>query len=308
MWRSEWMGGKLEVSINLLFLRRVAVASRSPKFFEFLLNFLFSNETWERVSSRSFVSPSFNLWSSVITDKSSSSYCNISRYEPPVDFPRSTQASSEVLSLTTSNSNDLFSFAVVRQSSNRKIFDTSIGGLIFSDQFIQIATYLPSENMYGWGENTHQSLRVSGGTEAWTVAWSLPLSLNFPARLHEVPDLGYVCPWPTSRFRFPGHPEPLRSPPVLHDPWTRWQGSRSSDRQLQCSGSDDSSRTIPDLPYHRRQPRHVLLPGTDSRSSDSTVPPVYRKTVLAGLLGSGISVVKIWIQRIGRDEDKDSGR
>ncbi|CAO4366005.1 unnamed protein product [Caenorhabditis nigoni] len=81
------------------------------------------------------------------------------RYEPPVDFPRETQSSDESLTLSTSSSGDFFSFAVVRQSSNRKLFDTSIGGLIFSDQFIQIATYLPSENMYGWGENTHQSLR-----------------------------------------------------------------------------------------------------------------------------------------------------
>lgn len=36
-----------------------------------------------------------------------------------------------------------------------------LGGLIFSDKFIQIATYLPSENMYGWGENIHQTLKVS---------------------------------------------------------------------------------------------------------------------------------------------------
>uniref|UniRef100_A0A8R1HPV8 P-type domain-containing protein n=1 Tax=Caenorhabditis japonica TaxID=281687 RepID=A0A8R1HPV8_CAEJA len=81
------------------------------------------------------------------------------RYEPPVDFPRSSIPSSDSLTLETSSGNDFFSFGVVRQSSNRKLFDTSIGGLIFSDKFIQIATYLPSENMYGWGENTHQSLR-----------------------------------------------------------------------------------------------------------------------------------------------------
>ncbi|EGT52649.1 hypothetical protein CAEBREN_12391 [Caenorhabditis brenneri] len=81
------------------------------------------------------------------------------RYEPPVDFPRETQPSDESLVLSTDSSSDVFSFSVVRQSSNRKLFDTSLGGLIFSDQFIQIATYLPSENMYGWGENTHQTLR-----------------------------------------------------------------------------------------------------------------------------------------------------
>ncbi|EGT42649.1 hypothetical protein CAEBREN_25327 [Caenorhabditis brenneri] len=81
------------------------------------------------------------------------------RYEPPVDFPRATLASSETLSFTTASSDDLFWFSVIRNSTNRKIFDTSLGGLIFSDQFLQLSTYLPSENMYGWGENAHQSLK-----------------------------------------------------------------------------------------------------------------------------------------------------
>lgn len=83
------------------------------------------------------------------------------RYEPPIDFSRATLPSSETLSFITESSDDLFCFSVIRNSTNRKIFDTSIGGLVFSDQFLQLATYLPSENMYGWGENTHQSLKVS---------------------------------------------------------------------------------------------------------------------------------------------------
>uniref|UniRef100_A0A158P7E8 Gal_mutarotas_2 domain-containing protein n=1 Tax=Angiostrongylus cantonensis TaxID=6313 RepID=A0A158P7E8_ANGCA len=33
------------------------------------------------------------------------------------------------------------------------------GGLIFSDKFLQLATYLPSDAMYGWGENVHPSLK-----------------------------------------------------------------------------------------------------------------------------------------------------
>ncbi|PIO52436.1 hypothetical protein TELCIR_26258, partial [Teladorsagia circumcincta] len=32
-------------------------------------------------------------------------------------------------------------------------------GLIFADKFLQIATYLPSDAMYGWGENAHQTLK-----------------------------------------------------------------------------------------------------------------------------------------------------
>ena len=40
-------------------------------------------------------------------------------------------------------------------------FDTSIGGLLYSDQILQIATRLPTNNVYGMGENTHHSLRHS---------------------------------------------------------------------------------------------------------------------------------------------------
>ncbi|CAB3404386.1 unnamed protein product [Caenorhabditis bovis] len=99
-----------------------------------------------------------------LTQKTIGSVLNVKigvegRFEPPLDFPRETQDSSDSLKLVTSNGDDTFSFSVVRQSTNRKIFDTSIGGLIFADKFIQIASYLPSENMYGWGENAHQTLR-----------------------------------------------------------------------------------------------------------------------------------------------------
>lgn len=81
------------------------------------------------------------------------------RYEPPVEFPRQTIPSGEALDFTTGSDGGIFNFAVSRRSTRRNLFDTSLGGLVFSDQFIQIATYLPSENMYGWGENVHQSLK-----------------------------------------------------------------------------------------------------------------------------------------------------
>ncbi|CAG2111690.1 unnamed protein product, partial [Medioppia subpectinata] len=61
--------------------------------------------------------------------------------------------------LEVSDSKDDFTFAITRQSSKTKIFDTSIGGLIYSDQLLQIATHLPTNNVFGLGENTHHSLR-----------------------------------------------------------------------------------------------------------------------------------------------------
>jgi alpha-glucosidase (family GH31 glycosyl hydrolase) len=51
-----------------------------------------------------------------------------------------------------------FYFQVRRPSTGAIVFDTSLG-FIFSDQFIQIATKLPSDRLYGIGENSHQTLK-----------------------------------------------------------------------------------------------------------------------------------------------------
>ena len=37
-------------------------------------------------------------------------------------------------------------------------FDTLVGGLQFSDQFLQIATRLDSDKVYGFGEREHRTL------------------------------------------------------------------------------------------------------------------------------------------------------
>ncbi|WKX94052.1 hypothetical protein Q1695_011367 [Nippostrongylus brasiliensis] len=83
------------------------------------------------------------------------------RYEPPLDLPRQPTKSNDTLEVKTAHSKqtDTFYFLVKRKSSQKAIFDTSIGGLIFSDKFLQIATYLPSNALYGFGENSHQSLQ-----------------------------------------------------------------------------------------------------------------------------------------------------
>jgi hypothetical protein len=48
-------------------------------------------------------------------------------------------------------------------------WDTSIGGLIFSDQFIQIASYLSSKNVFGLGENAHRTLRHDLQYRTWPI-------------------------------------------------------------------------------------------------------------------------------------------
>ncbi|KHJ91788.1 glycosyl hydrolase, family 31 [Oesophagostomum dentatum] len=63
------------------------------------------------------------------------------------------------LQLSTDKGEDFFYFKVTRKSTQTVLFDTSLGGLIFSDKFIQIAANLPSDKMYGWGENVHPNLK-----------------------------------------------------------------------------------------------------------------------------------------------------
>ena len=55
----------------------------------------------------------------------------------------------------------VFSFKVVRKSSGTVLFDTSVGGFTFADQFLQFATRLPNRNLYGIGENEQPSFRHS---------------------------------------------------------------------------------------------------------------------------------------------------
>ncbi|KAF8384945.1 aagr-2 [Pristionchus pacificus] len=81
------------------------------------------------------------------------------RYDPApiLNLPRETLPSDETLQVDIAGT-DPFAIAVKRGDGST-LFDTSIGGLIFTDQFIQIAALLPSDKMYGWGENIHQSLK-----------------------------------------------------------------------------------------------------------------------------------------------------
>jgi len=62
----------------------------------------------------------------------------------------------------------VFVFRVIRKSTGSVLFDTSIGGFVFSDQFLQIASILPDgSNVYGFGENNHPSLSHDMNFKLW---------------------------------------------------------------------------------------------------------------------------------------------
>nr|KAG5702206.1 hypothetical protein BaRGS_033918 [Batillaria attramentaria] len=56
---------------------------------------------------------------------------------------------------------DPFTFRVIRKSTEAVLFDTSVGGLVLEDQFLQLSTRLPTEYVYGMGENVHRTFKRS---------------------------------------------------------------------------------------------------------------------------------------------------
>lgn len=85
------------------------------------------------------------------------------RYEVPIPLsPSSAQVSSpqyEFIHGADSSRDNVHSFSIKRQSNQATLFDTSLGGLILNDQFLQIVTRLQSPHVYGFGENNHDTLK-----------------------------------------------------------------------------------------------------------------------------------------------------
>lgn len=76
------------------------------------------------------------------------------RYEVPIEVPKvTTKASSTDYDVQITESP--FGFNVKRKSNGQSIFNTALpnSGFIFGDQFIQMSSALPSNNIYGLGEH-----------------------------------------------------------------------------------------------------------------------------------------------------------
>ncbi|KAM4889329.1 sucrase-isomaltase, intestinal [Thomomys bottae] len=95
---------------------------------------------------------------------------NNKRYEVPHQFVKDFSGSvpSETLYNVQMTDNP-FSIKVIRKSNNNILFDTSVGPLIYSDQYLQISTKLPSEYMYGLGEHIHKRFRHDLNWKTWPI-------------------------------------------------------------------------------------------------------------------------------------------
>lgn len=77
---------------------------------------------------------------------------NVKRYEVPLPTPEVNQKASSPNYQITYTSFP-FGFAVTRLPNGRTIFNSSVGAFIYSNQFLQMSSYLPSNNIYGLGEH-----------------------------------------------------------------------------------------------------------------------------------------------------------
>jgi alpha-glucosidase len=82
------------------------------------------------------------------------------RFEVPLQInpPASSDISDKKYEVQFSN-DPTFSFRVVRTAGGTVLFDTSMGGFTFSEQFLQFSTKLPTKNLYGIGENEQPTFR-----------------------------------------------------------------------------------------------------------------------------------------------------
>ncbi|KAK7100862.1 hypothetical protein V1264_023730 [Littorina saxatilis] len=81
------------------------------------------------------------------------------RYRVPTNINIPTTGANNPLYTFNVTDQDILSFVIIRKATGTVIFDTGPGGLVLSDQFLQLTTRLPSADLYGLGENTHSSFR-----------------------------------------------------------------------------------------------------------------------------------------------------
>ncbi|UJR29922.1 hypothetical protein I4U23_017469 [Adineta vaga] len=96
------------------------------------------------------------------------------RYEVPIPLtPSSNRIDSPKYEFdyTSDAAHDnIFSFKIKRRKDKSILFDTSLGGLVLNNQFLQIITRLQSTHVYGFGENNHDTLKHNvSGKLSWGI-------------------------------------------------------------------------------------------------------------------------------------------
>ncbi|XP_074171361.1 maltase-glucoamylase [Rhinolophus sinicus] len=92
------------------------------------------------------------------------------RYEVPHEHVQSFKGNAaSPLTYEVEVSPQPFSIKVKRRGNTRVLLDTSIGPLLFADQFLQLSMRLPSANVYGLGEHVHRQYRHDMNWKTWPI-------------------------------------------------------------------------------------------------------------------------------------------
>ncbi|XP_074048617.1 sucrase-isomaltase, intestinal [Macrotis lagotis] len=95
---------------------------------------------------------------------------NNQRFEVPHQYVKEfTQSEATDTKYKIEVTNNPFAIKVIRKSNNRVLFDTSFGPLVYSDQYLQISTKLPSSYFYGIGEHIHKRFRHDTYWKNWPI-------------------------------------------------------------------------------------------------------------------------------------------
>ncbi|XP_064598977.1 sucrase-isomaltase, intestinal-like [Liolophura sinensis] len=112
---------------------------------------------------------------------------NSKRYEVPLPTHQPTEGPSDdsrLYDVTWENAPQ-FGVKVVRRKTGAIVFDTRLPGLVFADQFLQISTRLASDNVYGFGEHNHETLRHDMDWKRW-IMFSKDISVQHNQNLYGV--------------------------------------------------------------------------------------------------------------------------
>ncbi|KAK7508259.1 hypothetical protein BaRGS_00000498, partial [Batillaria attramentaria] len=88
------------------------------------------------------------------------------RYKVPVELNLPQGPADDPKYVFHFTNENTMAFQVIRKSTGVAVFDTGVGGLVLSDQFLQLSTKLASRNVYGLGENLHETFRHQFG-KSW---------------------------------------------------------------------------------------------------------------------------------------------
>ena len=92
---------------------------------------------------------------------------NQTRWQVPITIPNREIPRQDEKYFVNMKSSPVFSFQVGRLSSGQILFDSGLGGLVLSDQFLQISGKLPSENIYGFAEHEQPSFKHAVDWVTW---------------------------------------------------------------------------------------------------------------------------------------------